>query len=161
MPAHCAFVLHSRNPFSDDPDEMYGELALGMRWSSSSLSFGACRQELTPQMFTSSCGHRLAPRSPVEGARETEKETKKGIREMMTMKKKMKKEEVSGVLAARRGHSEIFRLHLPKKSSFFVSSPRGFRVLLLSFSLLLCPRSSSLSYPQLLHAMLSFLLIRL
>ncbi|PHJ16592.1 alpha-glucan water dikinase, partial [Cystoisospora suis] len=30
MPAHCAFVLHSRNPFSDDPEEMYGELALGL-----------------------------------------------------------------------------------------------------------------------------------
>ncbi|KFG35896.1 putative alpha-glucan water dikinase 1, partial [Toxoplasma gondii GAB2-2007-GAL-DOM2] len=28
MPAHCAFVLHSRNPFSDEKDEMYGELAL-------------------------------------------------------------------------------------------------------------------------------------
>ncbi|PFH37114.1 putative alpha-glucan water dikinase 1 [Besnoitia besnoiti] len=30
MPAHCAFVLHSRNPFSDNKDEMYGELALGL-----------------------------------------------------------------------------------------------------------------------------------
>ncbi|CBZ54723.1 hypothetical protein NCLIV_051500 [Neospora caninum Liverpool] len=30
MPAHCAFVLHSKNPFSDDENEMYGELALGL-----------------------------------------------------------------------------------------------------------------------------------
>ncbi|KFG62287.1 putative alpha-glucan water dikinase 1 [Toxoplasma gondii RUB] len=30
MPAHCAFVLHSKNPFSDEKDEMYGELALGL-----------------------------------------------------------------------------------------------------------------------------------